>query len=166
LKNKLATLICGFGAGVLQITPIIKSFTCCLIIPAAAILALYLDQKATKSIEKLEIKKAVIFGLLTGLFAAVFGSFFELMITFITRTNDIVGSVNQIQEFYNSMNSPMFTEAVNMVLKMSEEIKETGFSTLYTIIILVNNFLVNPIFGLLGGLLGYKLINRSKNLIQ
>lgn len=166
MKNKLATLICGFGAGVLQITPIIKSFTCCLIIPAAAVLALYLDQKATKSIEKLEIKKAVIFGLLTGLFAAVFGSFFELMITFITRTNDIVNSINQIQEFYNSMNNPMLTDAVNLILKISEEIQATGFSVLYTIIILVNNFLVNPIFGLLGGLLGYKLINRSQNIIQ
>ncbi|MGQ9644733.1 MAG: hypothetical protein ACUVT3_12820, partial [Ignavibacterium sp.] len=72
MKKYLPTFITGFAASVLSIVPGIKSFSCCLIVPGAAILALILDQKVNKSSERIRINKAIMFGLMTGLFATFF----------------------------------------------------------------------------------------------
>ena len=88
----------GFGAGVIQVVPIAKSFSWCLIVPVAAFLALLLDQKSNSSYERINVSKAVMIGLLTGFWAALFGSFFDVFITFITKSNDIIGAYMQINK--------------------------------------------------------------------
>jgi hypothetical protein len=79
LKKYLSAFVCGFGAGVLQIVPVAKSFSCCLIIPAAAFLALVLEQKSTNNFTRILPGKAILIGLVTGLYAAIFGSFFDIL---------------------------------------------------------------------------------------
>ena len=98
MKKFLSPLIVGFGAGVLSIVPVAKSFGCCLIIPVAAFIALLLEQKANNDFSKIEIKKGLIFGLLTGLYAALFGSVFDFFITFVTKNNDLVATYSELQK--------------------------------------------------------------------
>lgn len=164
MKKYISPVVCGFAAGVLQVVPLIKSFSCCLILPAAAFFSLLLDRKATKSTERIPMSKALLFGLYTGLTAAFFGTIFEIMITFITRQNDIIIAFPEMQRMVEGF--PLSTEIKNEVMgifqTVRKELMETGFSWIYTISILVNNFLVNSVFGIVGGLIGTQIIN-SKN---
>lgn len=164
MKKYISPVVCGFAAGVLQVVPLIKSFSCCLILPAAAFFALLLDQKATKSTERIQMSKALLFGLYTGLVAAFFGTIFEIMITFITRQNDIIIAFPEMQRMVEGF--PLSPEIKNEVMSIFQtvrkELMDTGFSWIYTISILFNNFFINSIFGIIGGLIGAQIIN-SKN---
>lgn len=162
MKKYLSALVVGFGAGVLQVVPVAKSFACCIIIPLASYFALLLDQKANNSTDKLmPVSKAVIIGLLTGIYAALFGSFFDVLITFITKNNDIIAVFPEFQKMISSF--PVTEDIKNEVMKLYssviDQIKATGFSPIYTLSILFNNLIINSIFGLVGGIVGVQVVN-------
>ena len=161
MKKYLAALICGFGAGVLQIVPLVKSFSCCMILPLAAFISLLLDQRATRNFEKIPMKKALLFGLFTGLFAALFGSVFELLITFITKNNDVIASFTDLQRIVQNLplSEEIKKEVMNIFQSVREDILKNGFSILYTFSVILNNLVVNSIFGSVGGLVGAQIIN-------
>ena len=161
MRKYLAALICGFGAGVLQIVPFVKSFSCCMILPLAAFISLLLDQRATRNFEKIPMKKALLFGLFTGLFAALFGSVFELLITFITKNNDVIASFTDLQRIVQNLplSEEIKKEVLNIFQSVREDILKSGFSILYTFSVILNNFIVNSIFGSVGGLVGAQIIN-------
>lgn len=165
MKKYLPMLICGFAAGVLQIVPFIKSFSCCLIMPLAAFFSLVLDRKANNITSKIPAKKAVAFGILTGLFAAAFGSFFEIVITFITKQNDIIATFPELQRMVENfpVSEAIKKEILLLFQNLRNEILTTGFSWLYTFSILANNFIINTIFGAVGGLIGTQIINGKAN---
>lgn len=162
MKKYLSSFVCGFGAGVLQIVPIAKSFGCCLIIPFAAFFSLILDKKANPTSEKISSKKALMLGLMTGLYAAFFGSTFDIVITFITKNNDLVESFPQFQQMIN--NFPFSDELKNEVLRLFQKVRNDilnyGFSFVYAISIITNNLFINSLFGIAGGLIGAQIINR------
>lgn len=89
MKRILPALVCGFGAGVLNTVPFVKNFSCCLIIPVAAIAALILDQRANGVKEQINSGKAVQLGLLTGMFSAIFGTIFEVLIVLVTKNSEL-----------------------------------------------------------------------------
>ncbi len=161
MKKHLPALVAGFGAGVLQVVPIIKSFSCLIIMPLAGIFALVLYQKSNKIITPISTQKAVVIGLMTGVFAGLFGTFFEILITFITKSNDLVYVVNDLYTFIEEF--PVDQTVKSQVIELTESvvnsIKTTGFSFLYSFSVLVNNLIINPIFGLIGALIGLKFIN-------
>lgn len=165
MKKYLSSLVCGFGAGVLQIVPLLRSFSCCFILPLAAFVSLLLNQRATNSKAKITTKNALLFGIVTGLYAALFGSFLEIFITFITKQNDIISTFPELQRMIN--NFPVSPEIKNEVLNLFQRVREdilaNGFSVLYTFSVLVNNFIVNTIFGAVGGLIGAQIINSRMN---
>ena len=102
MKKVLPSLVCGFGAGVLLVTPIIKVFSCCLIIPIAAILSVILDQKANPTGEKITIQKGLVLGLFTGMFAAFFGTAIEVFITLITHTNGLTENIHELKKMWEN----------------------------------------------------------------
>ncbi len=161
MKKHLPSLVAGFGAGVLQVVPVIKSFSCLIILPLAAILALILYQKSNKIITPINTKTAVVIGLMTGVFAALFGTFFEIVITFITKTNDLIYVVNDLYSFIDEF--PVDEAVKSQVIALTESvvhsIQTTGFSFLYSFSVLVNNLIINPIFGMIGALIGLKFVN-------
>jgi len=164
LKKYISAFVAGFGAGVLQVIPVAKSFSCCLIIPAAAFIALFLDQKANKDTSQIDFSKAAIFGLLTGLWAAVFGTTFDLLITFITRSNDIVSGYGQLQTVLNNLpfDDTLKKDISLLTNQIVEDIQSTGFSILYSFSVIVNNLFINTVFGFIGGLIGMQILN-SRN---
>lgn len=161
MKKYFPTFITGFAASVLSIVPGIKSFSCCLIVPGAAILALIFDQKVNKSFEKIQINKAVMFGLMTGLFATFFITALDVLITFITKTNDFVEALPQSETLIGKLKlGPMAEKSLKMMKQMGKEIQRTGFSALYLFILFMSNFFTNTIFGIIGGLVGMGLLNK------
>lgn len=162
MKKYLSALVVGFGAGVLQVVPVAKSFACCIIIPLAAYFALMLDQRANNNGNQImPISKAVIIGLLTGVYAALFGSFFDVFITFITKNNDIIAVFPEFQKMLQNfpITDELRNEVLNLYSSVISQIKDTGFSSLYTLSILINNLIINSIFGLIGGVVGVQVIN-------
>jgi hypothetical protein len=163
LKKYLSAFVCGFGAGVLQIVPVAKSFSCCLIIPAAAFLALVLEQKSTNNFTRILPGKAILIGLVTGLYAAIFGSFFDILITFITKNNDIVATFPEFQkmiaDFPLELTQEMKDEILKLMTTVRDQITETGFSLLYSISVIFSNLFIDTIFGIIGGLVGAQILN-------
>ena len=163
-KKYISPLVVGLGAGVLTIVPVIKSLGCCLIIPIAAFVSLMLEQKASNDYSKLEIKKGILFGLLTGLTAAIFGTTFDFIITLITHTNDLVIAFPELLETLNNFPIAEETreEVISLLAEVVESIKNYGFSPLYSLSFLFNNLFTNSIFGMLGGIIGVQILN-SRN---
>lgn len=163
MKRYLPTFIAGFGAAVLSIVPGIKSFSCCLIVPGAAILALILDQRVNKNSERIAAGKAIMFGLMTGLFATIFITTLDVLITFITKTNDFIEALPQSESLIRELKfGPMAEESLKLMKQMAKQIQNTGFSPLYLFILFISNFITNTIFGIIGGLVGMGLLNKRK----
>ena len=163
-KKYISPLIVGFAAGVFSIVPVLKSLGCCLLIPLAAYIALLLDQKANSDFSKLEIKKGVVFGLITGLSAAIFGTVFDSLITLITHKNDLIAAFPQLLETINNFPIDEATkqEVLSLLNNVIESIKASGYSSLYTFSLLANNLFANSVFGMLGGIIGVQILN-SRN---
>ena len=160
-KKYMPSFVAGFAAGVLSTIPGIKSLNCCLIVPAAAFFSLYLYIKTTGDNSHINLNKALGFGLLTGLIAAFFTTFFDLLITYITHTNDFVTSLPQSKELINEFKLGRLMDAyLELMDEMIKDIKATGFSALYTVLISISNFIVLSIFGMIGGLLGMSILNK------
>ncbi len=160
-KNLFPTLVAGFGASVLTTVPGIKNFACCLIVPLAVIAALYLDLRVNKAILPVNIKKALIFGFFTALFTTLFSTFFDVLITFITHSNDFIEALPQTESMVRQYHLDyLLNQTMALLKQMASQIKLYGFSLLYTFGILFSNFVIYTIFGLLGGLLGMTFINR------
>lgn len=161
-------MIIGFVVGVLMIVPVIKSLSCCLLLPVAAFFSLMLDQKANSDYSQLVIKKGVLFGLVTGLIAAFFGTFFDFLVTLITHKNDLVSTFPQLVQTINTFPLDTMTkeEVIGLLSGVVESITESGFSSLYTFSLLANNLIVNSIFGILGGIIGVQILNSRNKKLQ
>ena len=58
-------------------------------------------------------------------------------------------------------------EVMILLAGVVESIKSTGFSLLYTVSVLVNNIILNSVFGMLGGIIGVQILNsRSQKNIE
>jgi len=164
-KKYLSALVCGFGASVLTTIPGLESFACCLLVPIASIISVRLYNKANHAMVKLNTGTGVMLGLLTGLFAAGFASVFEVIITYITKTNDLVAGYPQAEQVIRDLNlGDAAKESLELLKNMISEIQTKGFSFLYTAIIAFSNLLTYSIFGILGGVIGTALINRKNRL--
>jgi E3 ubiquitin-protein ligase DOA10 len=161
-KKYLPTLVCGFAAAVLSTVPGIKNFSCCLLVPGAAALSILLDKKINQSNEKVLLSKSIGFGFLTGLFATLFITAFDVILTYFIKTNEFIQSLPQIELTMRQWNlGPMVDESLKIIKYVAKEIEKNGFSFIYLLMILSSNFIVNSIFGMIGGTLGMSLANRK-----
>jgi len=160
-KKYMPSIITGFGAAVISTIPELKSFVCCLIVPGAAFLALFLYNKTMGDNQPIKLNRAISYGLITGLVAAFFASFFDLLITFLTHSNELVTSLPQSEELLKQFKLGTLMDAsIKLLREMVKEIKSTGFSSLYAVMITISNFLILSIFGMLGGLAGMAILNK------
>ncbi len=160
----LPSIVTGFGAAVLSTIPGIKNLNCCLIIPAAAFLSLYLYHKSTGNDSPIKLNKALSYGLITGLIAALFSSLLDILITFITHSNDLVVGLEQTEEMMRELKLGTLIDASMEIMRtMVKEIEAAGFSALYTVMITISNFFIFSIFGMLGGILGMAVLNKRNH---
>jgi Na+-driven multidrug efflux pump len=146
----LPSLLAGFAVGVISFVPGIKNLSCCFLVPVAAFFAVYLYRRSTNT-DYTEFKEAVIIGLLTGIISAFFSTGFEILSTFIARTNDFVKTLPQVEATLRNWDMGSFYEnSFELLRRISREIRETGFSLLYSVFLLLTNLIVNPVFALLG----------------
>jgi len=160
-KKYLSALVCGFGAAVLTTIPGIQTIACCFLVPIASAISIFLYKKSEPSLTKINTGTGIFLGLLTAIFAAVFASSFEIIITYITKTSDLIASMPQAEKVVKDMNlGPAADESIYMLKHMASDIQSKGFSSLYVLLITVTNLITYSIFGMLGGLMGTAIINR------
>jgi hypothetical protein len=160
-KKYMPSVVAGFGAAVISTIPGIKSLSCCLIVPIASVISLYLYNKSMGDNSPIHLNKALSYGLITGLVAALFITLFDLLITYLTKSNDLVAGLPQTEELMTNFNlGPLMDESIKLMKQMVLDIKQTGFSALYAVMITISNFFILSIFGMLGGLLGMAVINK------
>ncbi len=158
-------LVCGFGAAVLNTIPGVKSLGCCLVVPVAAWFSLILNEKINKAQPPVPVQDAFFFGFLTGLFAAIFSTGIDVIMTLIMHTNDFVQTLPQTETVLQGWNlGELWKETSSLLHKMSSEIQRNGFSLIYTMAILFSNLVIDSIFGMIGGLIGMQIQNRRKNI--
>lgn len=162
MNNKyLSALVCGFGAAILTTIPGVESFACCLIVPIASGISIALFKKSNRELFKISTGTGVMLGLLTGIIAALLASGFEIILTYISKTNELVTAMPQTESLIRDMNLGSAAEqSMKLLRQMVEEIRSNGFSFLYTILIIVSNLISFSIFGILGGILGTVLVNK------
>ncbi len=164
-KYYLPSLVTGFGAAVLTTVPGVKEFGCCLIVPLAVFTALLLFRKTLNGDKNLTVKTSLIIGLITGIFAALFTTFFDIIITLFTHSNDFVQSLPQTIQVLDELKlGEAARQTIDLMNGMANQITATGFSLLYTIFILFSNLIIDSVFGLLGGMLGRIIVNRRPSI--
>jgi uncharacterized membrane protein len=161
-RNKLLpSLVCGFGAAVLTTVPGVKNFACCLIVPVAAIISINLDHKINRSEFPIKAGQAILFGVLTGIFAALFSTFFDLLTTYLTHTNDFIEALPQTEDYIRQYKLETLLSQTMIIFKqMSNDITSYGFSFFYAFAMLMSNLFVDVIFGMIGGLVGMSFFNK------
>jgi hypothetical protein len=161
-RNKLLpSLVCGFGAAALTTVPGIKSFACCLIVPLAAVISINLDHKINRSEFPIKAGQAIFFGIMTGVFAALFSTFFDVITTYLLRTNDFIEAIPQTEDFIKQYKLDyLLNETMTIFKHMAVDIRSYGFSAFYTFAILMSNLFINMIFGMAGGLIGMSFFNK------
>ena len=156
----LPGLLAGFSAGILSSIPGLKNICCCLVVPLGAFFAVYLFKKSTNSVN-VQFRYAALMGLLTGVFAALFTTSFEVLFTLLTHTNDFVESLPQTEIAVKGWNlGPLFDNTFVLMKQMSKEITTYGFSLFYTLAILFSNLIVDTVFGFSGALAAKYYFNR------
>jgi len=167
MKNKyLPTLVTGFVAAVLVSIPLVKHVGCCIVIPFAAVYALILDVKLNKAELPIKGIEAFVFGILTGLRAAVFSVLFETDITLFTHTNDFVQELPEIENYIKNQSmltlKQIFEQELPIYKSIVNDIRTTGFSLFYTFSIFFINIFIDVIFGIIGGFIGMNYLNKRK----
>jgi hypothetical protein len=160
-KKYLSALVCGFGAAVLTTVPGVQTIACCLLVPIASVISIFLYKKSNHDLLKIPTGTGIFLGLLTAVFAAIFASSFEIIITYITRTSDLVTSMPQAEKVVKDLNfGHAADESMEVLKQMVSEIQSKGFSFLYAFLITTTNLITYSIFGMLGGLIGTAIINK------
>jgi len=163
LKKYYPILIAGFIGGIAFIIPIFKSLSCCLVIPIISVLALYFEMKSTGRIEPFKLKEGISIGLFTGISSAFFGLFFDVFITLVTHSNELVLSYPQMNEMLNTfpVDEPTKKQALEMIKNVVQQIQNNGFSSIYVFAMLINGLISNSIFGIIGGIVGARILNNK-----
>lgn len=162
MNNKyLSALVCGFGGAILSTIPGVESFACCLIVPIASGISIALYKKSNRELFKISTGTGVMLGLLTGIIAALFASGFEIILTYISKTNELVTAMPQTEQLIRDLNlGSAAEESLKLLRQMVEEIRSNGFSFLYSVLIIMSNLISFSIFGMLGGILGTVIVNK------
>lgn len=168
MRNKfLPSLVTGFAAGVLLSVPVVKTIGFFIIVPLAVHFALKLEISMNKGELPVRIPRALLFGVMTALWASLFASAFDTLITFFTHNNDLVAAQYEIEKTFRQMNlGPIADYALEILRGAIHDIKTYGFSAVYTFSLLISNIFYNLLFGMAGSLISRIIINRSTSEIQ
>ncbi len=133
-----------------------------MLVPGAAVFSILLDKKINRTNDKINIGKAIGFGFLTGFVATIFITTFEMLLTYVTKSNDFIQSIPQSEMVMRQWDlGSVVDDSLKLIKSVAKEIEKSGFSFIYLLMILSSNFIINSIFGMIGGALGMNLATRK-----
>ncbi|MBS1513915.1 MAG: hypothetical protein JSS63_02715 [Bacteroidetes bacterium] len=163
--NKLsAVIISAIVMIVLSTVPVISliNVLCCMGIILGGFAGVsYYSRQVTPGSGLLTAKDSVMIGLLSGIIAGIVNTGISLVISLFSKTNPIA----EMLELFSNSGSKMPPEAMEILEKLSQEFTKYGYSPTLTIITLVMNLVLFPLFGILGSYIAFHIF-KKKNFQQ
>jgi uncharacterized membrane protein len=98
---------------------------------------------------------------MTGVFAALFSTFFDALTTYLVHSNDFIEALPQTEDFIKQYKLDyLLNQTMTIFNQMASDIRANGFSAFYSFGILMSNLFVDIIFGMIGGLAGMSFFNK------
>lgn len=104
-------------------------------------------------------KDSILIGLLSGIIAAIVNTGVSVAISLFSKINPM----GEMMDMMSQLGTQMPPEAMQIMDKLSQEYTKYGYSPTLTIITLVMNIILFPLFGILGSFIAYQ-IHKRKNL--
>jgi hypothetical protein len=116
----------------------------------------YYNSKLKQAGQLIQYKDGAAIGLLSGVVSALF-------IVAGTTLMNMISNQNPMPELFKLIDSnglKLPPEAERFLQKISDEYSKNGFSITLTLITLISDILIYPMFGLLGGLLSVSILSK------
>lgn len=104
---------------------------------------------------KLTSKDGVMIGILCGILSGVLVSSFNFIFMLMSKHNPIDETLNLLKDF------SLPPEIVVQMNKFSDEFNNYGFSPTISIVSLLSNLIIYPLFGMIGAVIGVTIINKK-----
>jgi len=160
MDNKLKAII--FGALVMttiSFVPLVNLICCMGILLGGYAAVSSYGKKQTDPDYRIKNKDGILLGLFSGLLAAVIVTGINLLLSLLSKENPFTDMMPQIEKYINTIPP----ELKNQFQKLTDEFDKFGFSPTLTIITLISNLIIYPLFGAIGGLFGVILNKKNKN---
>jgi len=160
--NRLRPVIIGtFVISAISIMPLINFinlFCCAGIIIGGAAGAVYYQRQLKNLNIQITTKDCAITGLLSGFLSAIIVTGINLLMVLYSDINPM----NEILELLNTFSRELPQEVYDQMKHFSDEFERYGYSPTLTLISLIINLIIYPLFASIGGIL-VALISAGKN---
>ncbi len=160
--NRLRPVIIGtLAVSAISVIPIINFvnlFCCAGIILGGAIGAISYSKQLSNLNLQITTKDGAITGLLSGILSAIIVTGINLLMVLYSNINPI----NEILEAVNTFSKDLPQEVYDQMKHFSDEFERYGYSPTLTLVSLIINVIIYPLFASIGGII-VALINISKN---
>lgn len=136
---------------------LLNTFCCMGIMLGGFIGVTYYSRQIISNNLLLSQKDSVLIGILSGIIAAVINTGIGLAISLFSKINPIA----EIMELMSQVGREMPPEALQIMEKLSQEFTKYGYSPTLTIITLIFNIVLYPLFGMLGSFIAYQVYKRK-----
>jgi hypothetical protein len=161
--SKFAPVLLGSVIMVLfAIVPLLNfiNLACCAgIMLGGAAGAVYYNNQLKKIGESITFKDGAAIGILSGFIAAIIIVVFTTLLSMIMKENPIPEIYKIIDQ--QSFNLP--PQAEQFLRKISDEYSKNGFSITLTLMSLVIDIIMYPVFGAIGGMLTVVILGKKKD---
>lgn len=104
---------------------------------------------------KLTSKDGVMIGILCGILSGILVAAFNFIFMLLSKHNPIDETLTLLDKF------SLPPEIIQQMNKFSEEFNNYGFSPTISIVSLLSNLVIYPLFGMIGAVLGVTIINKK-----
>lgn len=153
-------VICAVS--LLPVLNLVNLFCCAGVLLGVFAGCAYYNIKLKQNGNSIGYKDGAAIGLLSGLVSAI-------IVVSVTTLLSMISNQNPIPELFKLFDSQGITiprEVEVFMQKISEEYRKNGFSITLTLITLVSDITIYPLFGLLGGMLSVSILGKRRNAIQ
>lgn len=160
--NKLTAVVISAAVMVLfSVVPIINLVNmCCMgILFGGFIGVVYYSNQAKKTNLPVQQKDALLIGIFGGFIAALISTGVNLAEILFSKTNPIA----EMMEVLSQVNGNIPPQFIDILDKFSQEFTKYGYSPTLTIITLIVNIVMYPLFGMLGSFIAFQISKRKNN---
>jgi integral membrane sensor domain MASE1 len=156
------------GAAVMSIIAIVPGLNflnllCCAgIILGGVAGTLYYNRELKKSGGELQFKDGAAIGVLSGFISALIVVVFTTLLSMVMKQNPIP----EVYKIFDQQGFNLPPEAEQFLRKISDEYSKNGFSITLTLVTLITDVIIYPLFGAIGGLLTAAAVGKKRNAEQ
>ena len=163
--NRLRPVIIGtLSISAISIMPIINFvnlFCCAGIILGGAIGAMFYSRQLSNFNQQITTKDGAIMGLLAGILSAIIVTGINLLMVLYSNINPIT----EILEAVNTFSKDLPQEVYDQMKHFSDEFERYGYSPTLTLVSLIINVIIYPLFASIGGIIVAMIsINKNKRM--